>query len=249
MILQKPSNGASRFYCYKGFHSIVLFAVVDRKYRFIYVNIGTQGRLSDGAVFNQTEFKKTLMDCKMNLQQPAPLPGRTVSVPSVFLSDAAFPIHPNLIKPYPGTHSKGTAERIFNYRLSRARNTVENSFGQICSTFRVLRKPLLVKVSTARLIGLACVYLHNYLKDSVESADLYEPPGTYDTVKASGIQEDGRWRRDLEDDTEPQQSFFSLQAEESDDLEILTNGQAVRDEYRDYFMTPQGRIAMQESRM
>ena len=53
----------------------------------------------------------------------------------------------------------------------------------------------------------------------------------------------------MEDDTEPQQSFFSLQAEETDDLEILTNGQAVQDEYRDYFMTPQGRIAMQESRM
>lgn len=54
VMLQAPIHSGSDFYNYKGFFSIVLFAVVDADYCFTYVAVGFQGRLSDGGVFECT---------------------------------------------------------------------------------------------------------------------------------------------------------------------------------------------------
>lgn len=47
--------------------------------------------------------------------------------------------------PYLVTHLKGLLDRIFNFKLSRVRKIIENSFDIISSTFRVLRKHLLLE--------------------------------------------------------------------------------------------------------
>jgi len=56
------------------------------------------------------------------------------------------------MKPYSGTHDKGTKERVFNYRLIRARRTVENAFGISSDVFRVLRKLLLLEPQKAQIV-------------------------------------------------------------------------------------------------
>jgi len=54
--------------------------------------------------------------------------------------------------------------KIFNYTLSRARQTVECTFGILASRFRVFRKPFEIKVeSVDNVVKAACV-LHNYLR-------------------------------------------------------------------------------------
>jgi len=53
-------------------------------------------------------------------------------------------------------------KRIFNYR---SRKTVENAFGIMSSRFRVFRRPLGVKRSTADEAVNACTVLHNRLRN------------------------------------------------------------------------------------
>ncbi|XP_061391148.1 putative nuclease HARBI1 [Musca vetustissima] len=64
-IKSKPEYG-SFYYNYKGFHSVILMAVVDANYNFIYVNVGSNGRANDAAVFNESlldeAIKKNLFD-------------------------------------------------------------------------------------------------------------------------------------------------------------------------------------------
>jgi len=123
---------------YKSSFSIVLFAVVDANFNFIFVDAGCQGRISDAGVFQNCQLNKRLKSNSLDLPLLAPLPGRRKKVPYFCIGDGAIPLTENIMKPFPGLHSKGTPQRIYNYRLSRARRVVENVFGIISSVFRVL---------------------------------------------------------------------------------------------------------------
>ncbi|KAK4877456.1 hypothetical protein RN001_009962 [Aquatica leii] len=181
VVLQAPINSRSEYFNYKSTFSIVLFAVVDAKYNFLYVN----------AVFKNTQLYKKLEQNDLLIQ---PLNGRQKCIPFFFLGDETE----NLMKPFPGLHNKGSVKRVYNYRLYRARRVVKNAFGIASAVFRVLRKPLLLEPKKAELIVMTIVHLHNFLRRSCNSCDLYTPPGTFDT-KVEGRLIEGSWRRIIED--------------------------------------------------
>ena len=49
--MKRPDNSFSEFYNYKGTYNIILFALVDADYRFVFIDMGSNGRVNDGAVF------------------------------------------------------------------------------------------------------------------------------------------------------------------------------------------------------
>ncbi|KMQ88306.1 nuclease harbi1-like protein [Lasius niger] len=54
-----PPKGSNAFYRnYKGYDSLVLLALVDADYKFLIVDFGTNGRVSDGGVIDNTNFYK-----------------------------------------------------------------------------------------------------------------------------------------------------------------------------------------------
>lgn len=74
--IQKPYNSGSYYFNYKQTHSIVLMAIVNAKYEFIMVDVGANGRISDGGVLKNTEFwsKFTSSDNCLNLPEQSELP-------------------------------------------------------------------------------------------------------------------------------------------------------------------------------
>lgn len=131
-VLQAPINSGTDFSNYKSTFSIVLLGVVDSDYRFLFANVGCQGRISDGGVFANTSFNRKLQAGNLNIPPNNVLPGRQEPMPYVFIADDAFALQEHLLKPYAGTHEKNSPKRIFNYRLSRARRVVENAFDHVC---------------------------------------------------------------------------------------------------------------------
>ena len=62
-----------------------------------------------------------------NLPEEKSLPGDDVPVPYYIVGDNAFGINKRLMNPF-AIRNMEHHERIFNYRLSRARRVVENAF-------------------------------------------------------------------------------------------------------------------------
>ena len=50
ITIQAPINSGSEFYNYKQNFSVVLMALVDAEYCFMFADCGSQGRLSDGSL-------------------------------------------------------------------------------------------------------------------------------------------------------------------------------------------------------
>ena len=240
VIIQCPPRGGSMFYNYKKFHSIVLMAAVDANYRFIMVDVGDYGRLSDGSVFSSCNFGYQIINDKLDLPGPRVLPGTEKAFPYVFVGDDAFPLRCNLIKPYPRGAIQ-LAESIANYRISRARRIVENAFGIATSRFRVFRRAITANVDTATEITKSILVLHNFLIDSQpEEGNPYFEPSMVDREVRDSFMP-GQWRQ-----------------YENPALEGVTNigsnnytrtAKKIRDDYRDYFNSTHGSVPWQMERV
>ena len=200
VLIQAPPNSGSMYFDYKKTFSIVLLAVCDAQYQFTMVDIGEAGRSSDGGIFANSCLGNAIINQTMGMPQSDNINGSTKKIPFVFVADDAFALKTNIMKPYPKemTHKK---ERIFNYRLSRARHVIENVFGIMASRFRILRRPIIADVDTTLQITKSVVALHNYLMQQMqsESPNSYCPNGYVDSDSPQGMS-DGRWREIAHDD-------------------------------------------------
>ncbi|XP_073448661.1 nucleolar protein 12 isoform X2 [Aquarana catesbeiana] len=93
-----PPNSGSYYYNYKGFNSIVMLEVVSANYDFLYVDVGKNGRMSDGGVIAQTEFYRRLQNGSLDLPAPE---DNVEGLPFVFVADEAFALGDHLMRPFP----------------------------------------------------------------------------------------------------------------------------------------------------
>lgn len=103
------------------------------------------------------------------------------------------------MRPYPGSFLTND-KLIFNYRLSRARRTIENAFGILAARWRILLTTINLRPQNVSHIVLATVCLHNFIKTQETSRPLvqYCPLNFADTVSANGEISNGQWREEIQ---------------------------------------------------
>ncbi|GFS20270.1 nuclease harbi1, partial [Elysia marginata] len=89
--IKAPRNAGSKYFNYKGFHSVVLMAVSDARGRFIVIDVGAYGSCSDGGIIQDSTFYKLVKADKLNVPKPSAIPGTDIEAPHVFAADEAFP--------------------------------------------------------------------------------------------------------------------------------------------------------------
>ena len=166
IVMQAVPGAGSQYYNYKGTQSIVLLAMVDANYRFTYVDVSCNGHVGDGGVLPDSPLGDTMFGDRdinlLHIPSPRPLPGCVHPVPFMVVGDGAFPLRNNLMKPY-HMSSLSADQRVFNYRLSRARHVVDDVFSSFASRFRVFSNPINLSPPKIETIALAASVLHNYI--------------------------------------------------------------------------------------
>ncbi|KAK5648133.1 hypothetical protein RI129_003025 [Pyrocoelia pectoralis] len=172
-----PPGSGSYYFNYKKTFSVVLMGIANANYEFIYCDVGTNGRVSDGGVIENTTFMKNLIANKLNIPEPEIVVSDEPPLHYVFVGDEAFAMRHDFLKPY-NQREHDYEKRIFNYRLSRARRIIENSFGILANRFRIFHTRINLKVDNIDTVILACCALHNFLRRN--SSNSYTPSDVFD---------------------------------------------------------------------
>lgn len=172
------------------------------------------------------------------------MPDTNISLPYVFVADDAFKLTTNMMKPYSGMGyvflhlcnfiSSGAnltrVQRIYNYRLSRARRIIENCFGIMSARFRILLRTIEAQPQNVENIVKTTTVLHNFLRR--QQPLQYTPPGSFDTDTTVGD-----WRQDAIHFA-PLQRFGNNPNNEA---------KTVRDRYASYFSSHVGAVEWQDN--
>ena len=231
VAIQKPADSGTTYYNYKGFFSIVLMGMCDADYKFIFAAVGSEGSLSDRAIFSRMRLKEDMDNDNLNFPPAEPLRGDDLRVPFYFIGDDAFPLTNRLMKPY-SRRNLNHDELVFNYRLSRARRVIENAYGILACRWGCLLTTINMAPENVKNIVLACICLHNIMRmryPTLQDHDLnnFAPRGAW--VR-------GRWRNaavmhDIRQETGPA---------------AQVHGKRVRTYLKNYFQSPYGRVDWQD---
>ncbi|XP_036000776.1 uncharacterized protein LOC105922503 [Fundulus heteroclitus] len=229
VFIQPPGNSGSesRF-------SIILMAVVDANYKFVYASTETQGRVSYAGVFAQSDLRDAMDTGTLNFPPDDSLPGADDVIPYMFIGDDTCPLRPDLMKPYPSRNLNNN-QRIFNYRLSRARRVVENAFGILVNRFRVFRTTICLHPDKVVTIVFTCLCLHNFLRQ--QRSEAYVPPGYVDSEDANNQLIEGAWRKEG--------ALQSISAGHARNPSMEAKRQ--REVLCQYFVSPAGSVSWQEN--
>lgn len=197
-----------------------MLAVSDANNMFTLFDVGAEGRRSDGGVLFHSEIGHRLMSDDLSLPPPSKIEDDGPRVPYFLVGDEALGLSRYMMRPYPRCDGLTLSKRVFNYRLSRDRRTVECAFGILSARWRIFKKLIQAKTENVIKMVQATMALHNFLIRLELNMPLDE------RIYSAGLT---RKEKDL-----PHAGLVRI--EEDEDAEDLSvNAAAVRDELRKYF--------------
>lgn len=241
IIIQAPPNSGSMYFNYKKTFSIVLMAACDAQYKFTLFDVGAYGSESEGGIFSRSDFGQSLYAGTLNIPTgTARLPGSDKKVSYYFVGDEAFQMSTHIMRPYPGKFLN-EQKRIFNYRLSRARRTIENTFGIFAARWRIFRRAICANPNVVTQLVLAAMCLHNFLKIKNDEKALLQQRYCYPQFVDRETERhliEGEWRQESQDDHI--KLIGHVGAHRS-----TREAYAMRDTLSSYFMTAAGEVPWQ----
>ena len=171
-------QGGSLYHNYKGFDSIVLLALVDGDYKFLWVDLGPAKSSSDAQIFKHSDLRHKIESGNIGFPESESLVDDGLKVNYFILGDDDFSLKLWLMKPY-SRRGMDLNQRMFNYRLSRGQRVVENAFGILTSCFCIFQRLMQQELPVVARVVMACLVLLNLLR-------IRYPTGQQDDFGAEG---------------------------------------------------------------
>ncbi|XDV26008.1 hypothetical protein PO909_029822 [Leuciscus waleckii] len=188
-----PEEYHIEYFNRKGWHSIILQAVVDGRGLFWNVFLGAPGNLHDARVLRLSGLWD-LVDRGLLLPDVTKnICGHDVGY--YVLGDAAYPLKSWLMKPFTDNGRLTPQQLVYNHKTSRARVVVENAFGRLKGGWRCLLKRNDCNTHKNRALVIACCVLHNLcemngdeFREEWVTGTFNQPDGALSsTVEAEGL--------------------------------------------------------------
>ena len=236
VAIRKPAFSGSLWHDYKGFFSMVLLAICDARYCFSFVDVGEYGSNNDSGVLNNSKMGKRFQGGELNVPEPDEIGGAGgVELPHFLVGDEIFPLTNWLMRPFSGKALVNEKRKIFNYRLSRARRIIENTFGILVARLRIFQRPIEGTPERVEKYILAAVALHNYLRQTDNAC--YTPTGFDDSMNSCGELVEDLWTKLIDHNSKPinpvRNSRYTNTAIET------------REKLADYFVSERGSVSWQ----
>lgn len=158
-----PTNYHTDHFNRKGWHSIILQAVVDGRGKFWNVFTGLPGSLDDARVLRLSSLWE--LASRSNLFPQHTRDTGTESAGYYINGDSAYPIKEWLMKPFQDTVHLTQRQHDFNQKLSKGRVVVEKAFWRLKGRWRCLMKRNKCDINLVKSMVLACCALHNLCED------------------------------------------------------------------------------------
>ena len=114
----------------------------DACYCFSLVDVGEYGSNNDSGILRNSKMGKRFPKGEMNFRESERIPDDDFELPYFLVGGEIFPLQSWLMRPYSGKSLINEKSKIFNYRLSRARRIIENTFGILVARRRIFQKPI-----------------------------------------------------------------------------------------------------------
>ncbi len=156
----------------KQFYSVNLTGFCESQRRFCHISVGHPGSWHDARAFRLTEVGRVLEE------DPHSLVPQGMHI----IGDSAYPLLPQLMRPYRDNGHLTARQRRFNRKLNAARAVIEHAFGILKSKFRRLQCLHMKSISDISSAVSACCILHNLCLEPgdqvvvVDDSDDDEPP-------------------------------------------------------------------------
>uniref|UniRef100_UPI0037E91488 uncharacterized protein n=1 Tax=Semicossyphus pulcher TaxID=241346 RepID=UPI0037E91488 len=158
-----PRDNPDHYLNKRGWHSVILQAVVDHDVCFTDVYAGWPGSTNSASVLSSSDLYLKAEDRADGYLFPREksvlLDG--VEIPVHLIGDESFPLKPWLMKGYSQHHQLSPEQRRFTYTLTSARSVVDTAFTRLKGRWRCLLKKSDIDVSMMPRVVAACCVLHN----------------------------------------------------------------------------------------
>ena len=146
-----------QYHNFKNFYSVILLALVDAKYRFIWASLGAPGNTHEPTLLQSTILWSNVVNGDVLSEAVAKTDD--IVIPPLILGDGAFPMRSFLLKPY--SDAVLPDKKKDNYRASLGRMVTEGAFGKLKGRWRILSRKCESQKEIAKKMGLAFLVLHN----------------------------------------------------------------------------------------
>lgn len=162
-----PTDSPADYCNSKGFYSVILQGVVDHCLRFWDISVGWPGKVSDATVLGNSSLYERGQSGSLFPHITERFEGE--SAPVAIVGDAAYPLLPWLITPYPENQLTNPAQLSFNNHLSKAQMTVKRAFGRLKQRWQCLMKRCDCNINNINTVISACCVLHNFCEENASA--------------------------------------------------------------------------------